>query len=95
MTKKINILIFFIILPLILIQVYSHFFEFSGNWLEDSKNYLKMGFLIISLLGSIKLFFLSKINKDRVWLILTVLIFILLLLYGIIALLLINSSLSL
>jgi Na+/H+ antiporter NhaD/arsenite permease-like protein len=59
MKKNIYILLFLIILPILLVPLYDKLFALSGNWTEDYKNYFEFGFLIISLVSSGWLLFMS------------------------------------
>jgi hypothetical protein len=92
MKKKLSILSFLVILPVVLIQLYTYYFEFAGNWLEDYRNYFKLGFLMISILGTGWLIFISKKEKNIIWLIGSAILLILLLAYLYFAIIIINTS---
>lgn len=92
MKKKILMLCFLVILPVALIQLYTHFFEFAGNWLEDYRNYFKLGFLIVSILGTAWLAVISKKEKSHIWFLFSLILLILLLAYLYFAIIIINTS---
>lgn len=93
MIKKLSILLFLIITPVILIQLYNHYFEYAENWLGDYQNYFKLGFLIISILGSLWLILISKKERNIIWLSCSIVLLLLLLAYLYFALIIINTSL--
>lgn len=92
MTKKLNILVFLVIIPVLLIQIYTKYFEFAGNWLEDYRNYFKFGFLVLSLISTGWLVLVSKKDKNYGWLWFAVGLLILLLIYLYFAIAIVNSS---
>jgi predicted Na+-dependent transporter len=92
MKKKIAILVFLVIFPNVLGQIYDNKFRYAGNWLEDYQNYFKLGFLIISILASAWLLFISKKDKSYIWLTFSVILLILLLIYLYFAVTIINTS---
>lgn len=92
MKKKMKILGLLVMLPLLLIQLYTYFFESAGNWLEDYRNYFKVGFLALSIFSSIWLVIISKKEKNWIWFGISTTLLILLLIYLYFALAIINSS---
>jgi len=94
MTKKQKILAFLVILPNILAYVYDYFFNQSANWLEDYQNYFKIGFIIISLLSSLWLVYISKKEKNVMWLIFSIILLIFLSVYLYFAIAVASSSLG-
>lgn len=92
MNKKLVIVVFLVVLPNLLSFVYDKMFRYSGNWLEDYQNYFKVGFLIISILGTAWLAVISKKEKNYIWLFFSLILLILLLVYLFFGLAIINSS---
>jgi hypothetical protein len=92
MKKKLGVLLFLVILPIVLIQFYTYYFEFAGNWLEDYRNYFKLGFLVVSILSTGWLAVISKKEKSWVWFSLSLVLLILLLAYLYFAIIIINTS---
>ncbi len=74
MDKKQKTLLVFVTVPLVLAWLYNQTFSDSGNWLEDYQNFFKIGFVTLSLIGSIRLFVLARKDKSNLWLIFSVLI---------------------
>jgi predicted Na+-dependent transporter len=92
MLKKISILLFTIILPLALAQTYAKYFDFAGGWLEQNRNYFKIGFLLTSIFGNIWLIVVSKKEKQYIWLVFSILLLIALLIYLYMGIAIINMS---
>ncbi len=92
MQKKIIVLLSLVILPVVLIQVYTFYFEFAGGFLEQYRNYFKVGFLLTSIIGSIWLVVVSKKEKQYTWLVFSILLLIALLIYLYMGLAIINMS---
>ncbi len=90
--KKINILVFLVIIPNLLGFVYDRLFRHAGNWLEDYQNYFKVGFLVISILATGWLIVLAKKGKNYIWLTCSLILLILLLVYLFFGIAIINSS---
>lgn len=93
MIKKFSILLFGVISPIILIQLYNYYFQIAGNWLEDYQNYFKVGFLIVSILSTVGLVLIAKKEKNYLWLSCSIILLVLLLAYLYFALVIINTSL--
>ncbi|MFA5990985.1 MAG: hypothetical protein WC794_01920 [Candidatus Doudnabacteria bacterium] len=92
MTKKLNILIFLVIIPNIMAVVYDKLFRYSSNWFEDYQNFFKLGFVIISVISTGWLVLLSKKDKSYGWLWFAVGLLILLIIYLYFAIAVVNSS---
>ena len=78
MTKTQKIFGFLVVLPLILAYWYDRQFEYSGNWLEDYQNHFKLGFLIVSIVSTLWIIILSKKENNYLWLITSIVIFLIL-----------------
>ncbi|PIR96025.1 MAG: hypothetical protein COT92_03280 [Candidatus Doudnabacteria bacterium CG10_big_fil_rev_8_21_14_0_10_42_18] len=78
MPKKLKILIFLVISPLVLAYLYDRQFEYAGNWLEDYQNHFKFGFVLISAISSAWIGVIAKKEKDNLWLALSIIIFMIL-----------------
>jgi hypothetical protein len=92
MTKKLTVLFLAVIAPIILIQLYNYYFQYAGNWLEDYQNYFKLGFLVISILGTGWLALMAKKDKSYIWLGFSIILLTSLLFYLYFAVAIINTS---
>ena len=92
MTKKLKILILLVFIPNILSIIYDRLFRYSANWLEDYQNYFKLSLVILSIIGTIWLVFISKKEKSYGWFWATLSLLIILIIYLYFAVAVINSS---
>jgi len=96
--KKLNILIFGVTFPFILMYIYDYFFQSAGNWggnwfwLEDYQSYFKISFLLFSIVSSIKLITISKKEKNWFWFTPSILLLISLIFYLYMALVYVNLT---
>ena len=92
MAKKLSILLSLVILPNILGIIYDRMFRYAGNWLENYQNYFKIGFIVISIIGTGWLVVIAKKEKSYIWLGFSIILLILLLAYLYAGLIIINTS---
>jgi hypothetical protein len=67
MTKKQKILVFLILTPVLIVNLYNKIFNYSSNWFEHNQNFIKIIFLIISTLSSFWLMVVSKKESNKLW----------------------------
>ncbi len=81
MTKKQKILVFLILTPVLLINLYSKIFNYSSNWFEYNQNFIKIIFLVIATLSSFWLMVISKKESNKLWFSVSLVMAVILLVY--------------